>query len=264
MVKPFYKPLDRPEREEIWYCYYVQDRKKQDSKPPRKIPISQVPDLTKETTKESVDLPKNVGRVLESDSKYVKLAKTGGRKNLLCYRENERRNSGPKSYKVPEWYYHDDKKCKEEKELSEDEKHKRYEVTYGRRSYKTLEKSKIYERPDYMTYLEPEELRVFFGSSDRIPDRPIFGYDSFSFWKRDELEKSDKLPALVPEKVAPRQKKAVRRVSVGKDEVKAKKKPVKLPAHSTKQTSRHRKLASSAGYATRWHEKWYVQAVQNY
>ncbi|KAJ7363297.1 hypothetical protein OS493_011581 [Desmophyllum pertusum] len=139
----------------------------------------------------------NRGKVLETDSKYVKLAKTGGRKNLLCYRENVRKNTGPKYYKVPEWYYHDDGKGKEDQELSEEEKHKRYKVTYGKRSYKTLEKSKVYERPDYMTHLEPDELRISLGESGRIPDRPIFGYDSFSFWKRDELEKSDKLPTLV-------------------------------------------------------------------
>lgn len=258
MVKPFYKPLDRPEREEIWYCYFTRDRKKQPSKPPQKIVISQVPDLTKETAKEISDLNenKNVGRVRETDSKYVKLAKTGGRKNLLCYRENERKNTGPNAYKVPEWYYHDDERGKGERELSEEEKHKRYNVTYGKRSYKTIEKPDTYERPDYMTHLEHQN----FGVSDRIPARPIFGYDSFSFWKRDELEKSDKLPSLVPEvKLERRQEKAV--CGFENKEPKAKKK-VKLPANSKLQMSGHRKLASS-GYATKWHEKWYVQAVRN-
>ena len=260
MVKPFYKPLDRPEREEIWYCYYVPDRKKQDSSPPQKIPISQVPDLTKETARGSFDLQKNenVGRVLETDSNYVKLAKTGGRKNLLCYRENERKNSGPKAYKVPEWYYHNDKEGKEAKELSEEEMHKRYKVTYGKRSYKALEKPKTYERPDYMMHLEAEELTASFGVSDRIPDRPIFGFDSFSYWKRDELEKSDILPSLVPSMVEQRNKKAGRDFVSKEDQGKKK---FKLPTQSKKQMSRHRKLASS-DYAIKWHEKWYIQAVR--
>lgn len=265
MVKPFYKPLDRPENEEIWYCYYVPSRRKetQDSKPVRRIPISQVPDLTKEASKESADLKekKNVIRVLETDSKYVKLAKTGGRKNLLCYRENERKNSAPKEYKVPEWYYHDDGKDKEVKELSEEEKHKRYKVTYGKRSYKTLIKSKIYERPDYMTHLEPEELRMSLGESDRIPDRPIFGYDSFSIWKRDEMENSDKLPSLVEKDE--RKEKGIHGSAKLEAQVKKKKK-VRLPVTAKKpsQMSGHRKLASNAGYATQWHEKWYVEAVR--
>lgn len=78
MAKPFYKPLDRPEREEIWYCYYV-PRQKPDSKPIQRVPISQVPDLTNETTRLVTENKyRNVGRVLETDSKYVKLAKTGG------------------------------------------------------------------------------------------------------------------------------------------------------------------------------------------
>lgn len=141
MVKPFYKPLDRPENEEIWYCYYVPSKRKErkDSKPVQRIPISQVPDLTKKAPKESTELKekKKFIRILETDSKYVKLAKAGGRKNLLCYRENERKNTTPKEYKVPEWYYHDDGTDKEV-ELSEEEKYKRYKVTYGKRSYKTL------------------------------------------------------------------------------------------------------------------------------
>lgn len=263
MVKPFYKPMDRPENEEIWYCYYVPRRRKeqQDSKATRRIPISQVPDLTKEAPKESIDLneKKYVRRILDTDSKYLILAKTGGRKNLLCYRENEIKNTAPKEYKIPEWYYHDDGKGKEEKELSEEEKHKRYKVTYGKRSYKTLEKSKVYERPDYMTHLEPEELRISLGESDRVPDRPIFGYDSFSIWKRDELEKSDKLPSLL-EKIEIKEKGT--RGSAKREVQVKKKKKVRLPAASkTSQMSGHRKLASS-GYATRWHEKWYVEAVK--
>ncbi|XP_078369507.1 uncharacterized protein C7orf57 homolog [Oculina patagonica] len=266
MVKPFYKPLDRPENEEIWYCYYVPSRrrKQQDSKAARRIPISQVPDLTKEAPKESTNLKekKYVRHILETDSKYLKLAKTGGRRNLLCYRENEGKNTAPKEYKVPEWYYHDDGKGKEVKELSEEEKHKRYKVTYGKRSYKTSDKSKVYERPDYMTHLEPEELRISLGESERIPDRPIFGYDSFTIWKRNELEKSGKLPSLV-EKIEIKERPVTCAFAKREVQVKKKKKKVRLPATQSKtsEMSGHRKLASS-GYVTQWHEKWYVEAVR--
>ena len=266
MVKPFYKPLDRPENEEIWYCYFVPSKRKErkDSKPVQRIPISQVPDLTKEAPKESTELKekKQFIRILETDSNYLRLAKTGGRKNLLWYRENERKNLAPKQYTVPEWYYHDDGKDKEVMELSEEEKYKRYKVTYGKRSYKTLIKSKVYERPDYMTHLEPEELRLSLGKSDRIPDRPIFGYDSFSIWKRDEVEESDKLPSLVEEDE--RKEKGNHGSTKLEAQVKKKKKKkVRLPTTvKNPPMSRHRKLVSSAGYATRWHEKWYVEAVR--
>ena len=267
MVKPFYKPLDRPENEEIWYCYDIPSKRKErkDSKPVQRIPISQVPDLTKEAPMESTELKekKKFIRILETDSKYVKLAKAGGRKNLLCYRESERKNSAPKEYKVPEWYYHD-KQDKEVKELSEEERYKRYKVTYGKRSYKTLKKSKVYKRPDYMTHLEPEELRLSLGQSDRIPDRPIFGYDSFSIWKREEVEKSDKLPSLVGSDE--RKEKGDHGSAKLETLVKKKrKKKVRLPATvKHPPLPGHRKLAtaSSCGYATRWHEKWYVEAVR--
>ena len=269
MVKPFYKPLDRPERDEIWYCYSIPNREKQDSKTLPKVPISQVPDLTNETVKEDSALQKNinVGRVLETDSKYVKLAKTGGRKNLLCYLENEPKNTGPKAYHVPEWYHHGDGKGEEEQVLSEEEKRKKYKVTYGKRSYKTLEKSKTYERPDYMTHLDPEERKDAFGVSDRIPDRPIFGYDSFSYWKRDELEKSNKLPCLVPEnKLQPsKRKEAHAEGSIqSKAEVRAKKKLIKLSKQSTKEiVPGYRKIDDRFGYITKWHDKWYAQAVKS-
>ena len=266
MVKPFYKPLDRPENEEIWYCYCVPCRRKEQRNliAARRVPISQVPDLTKELPAECTDLneKKYVRHILETDSKYLQFAKRGGRRNLLCYQENERKNSGPKKYKVPEWYYHDDGKGKEEKELSEEEKHKRYKVTYGKRSYKTLEKSKVYERPDYMTHLDPEELNTSLGKSDRIPGRPIFGYDNVSIWKRDELEKSNRFPSLV--KKEEREDKAVRGLGTREAQVeKKKKKIVRLPAaYQSKppEVPGYRKLALS-GYAARWHEKWYVEAT---
>ena len=259
MAKPFYKPLDRPEMEEIWYCYYV-PRQKPDSKPIQRVPISQVPDLTNETTRLVTENKyRNVGRVLETDSKYVKLAKTGGRKNLLCYKENERENSGPKRYEVAAWYYHDSDMDKE-KELSEEERHNRYNVTYGKRCYKIsqLEKPIVYQRPDYMTHLESEELIMSLGASHRIPDRPIFGFDRLSFWKRDEEEKSNKLPPLVVNENA-RENSA--QLGSPKKFVPTKKK-VKLPKSSKKfQLSNNRKLFSS-GYATEWHEKWYVKALK--
>lgn len=263
MVKPFYKPLDRPEREEIWYCYYI-PREKPDSKPIQRVPISQVPDLTNETARLVIKNAEenkylNVGRVSETDSKYVKLAKTGGRKNLLCYKENERRNSEPRRYKVPDWYYHDNSKV-EEQELSEEEKHKRYRVTYGKRCYKIsqLKKPEVYQRPDYMTYLEPEELIMSLGTSNRIPDRPIFGFDKFSFWKRDEEEKLDKLPPLVVKENAGTTSALL---GTSKKVVPMKKK-VKLAESSKKsQMSSNRKLFSSS-YATEWHEKWSVKALR--
>lgn len=271
----FYKPLDRPEREEIWYCYLCSNKEKQDVKDfPNISAISQLPDLTEESVKVNTEQQKGNRRrqLLETDSKYLRLAKTGGRKNLLCYLENKRRKSEPKPYKVPEWYYHDDDEIpSQEKELSEEEKHKKYKVTYGKRSYKTQEKPKIYERPDYMTHLEPTEIQeIPVTLSDSIPDRPIFGYDSFSFWKRDELEKSNKLPPFVPEvRKERRQKKPRQTVNINKQDngdarsVKGgKTKKVKLPMQGkTVSMSGHRKLAS-CGYATKMHKKWHLPAVK--
>lgn len=90
--------------------------------------------------------------------KYLKLVKIGGWKSFLCYWENECRNFGLKFYEVLEWYCYEDEKFSEEREFSEEEKYKKYKVIYGKRSYKILEKLKIYEWFDYMMYLELKEM----------------------------------------------------------------------------------------------------------
>ena len=78
------------------------------------------------------------------------------------------------------------------------------------------------------------------------------------FWKRDEEEKSNKLPPLVVNENA-REKSA--QLGSPKKFVPTKKK-VKLPKSSKKsQLSNNRKLFSSS-YATEWHEKWYVKALK--
>ena len=259
MVKPFYKPIDRPEREEIWYCYYhtapEQRQKQGNSLRTTQVPISQVPDLTNDSTRPwGRQGESSRGRVRETDSRYVKLAKSGGRKNLLCYQENERPKSGPKTYKVPEWYYHDAHGRQEERELTEDEKFKKYKVTYGKRSYKTLVKSKVYQRPDYMTHLDAAEIQLALGASIRVPDRPIFGYDRHSVWKRDELETTKKLPSLAEKLEARDTSRQAADQTTGK--------LVKLPApYKLGKRSGGRKFVTSE-YATRCYDNWYRGAVK--
>lgn len=76
------------------------------------------------------------------------------------------------------------------------------------------------------------------------------------------MEKSDKLPSLV-ETDEGKEKDDHGSAKLEALVKRKKKKKVRLPATvKNSPMSGHRKLASSAGYATRWHEKWYVEAVR--
>eukprot|EP00118_Oscarella_pearsei_P026022 m.309243 g.309243 ORF g.309243 m.309243 type:complete len:292 (+) comp45872_c0_seq1:55-930(+) len=60
------------------------------------------PDSDDETIASSEGLP-HERRIFEWDSKYVRLAKAGGRKNLLTYQEPKSQSSEPVSYPWPDW-----------------------------------------------------------------------------------------------------------------------------------------------------------------
>lgn len=87
-----------------WF-YHAPARKK-NADPVVPPPLSQIPGLSNETYLPDEELPK--GRwIKETDSKYVQLAKQGGRPGLLCAATPEPPSEEPVGYPRVDWYYDD-------------------------------------------------------------------------------------------------------------------------------------------------------------
>jgi len=67
-------------------------------------PLSQIPGLSNEAYLPPEEQPK--GRwIRETDSRYIQLAKQGGRQDLLCMATPEPRSEEPVGYPRVDWYY---------------------------------------------------------------------------------------------------------------------------------------------------------------
>ena len=85
-----------------WF-YHAPARKK-NTEPVIPPPISQIPGLSNEAYLPPEEPPK--GRwIRETDSRYVRLAKEGGRPDLLCTVTPELPSTEPLGYPRCEWYY---------------------------------------------------------------------------------------------------------------------------------------------------------------
>lgn len=88
---------------DIGWFYHAPARKK-NTEPVIPPPLSQIPGLSNEAYMPSEELPK--GRwIKETDSKYIQLAKQGGRQDLLCMVTPEPPSEEPVGYPRAEWYY---------------------------------------------------------------------------------------------------------------------------------------------------------------
>jgi len=87
-----------------WF-YHAPSRKKNAERviPP---PLSQIPGLSNEAYLPPEDPPKGLW-IKETDSKYIQLAKQGGRPNLLCAVTPEPPSDEPIGYPRVDWYYDD-------------------------------------------------------------------------------------------------------------------------------------------------------------
>ena len=140
-------------------------------------PTSQVPGLNYEIEGQyPEDLPKPLFR--ETDTKYVRLAKQGGRQNLLQFKENPNMRERPaKNYPRPEWFYLEDNAL-EDAELPKQDVNYQFMV------------------PEYMVHEEwkPEDSDGY----DR-PRRAPFAYDLRSAYEREGdsiKDKTIKLPEM--------------------------------------------------------------------
>ncbi|XP_006876570.1 PREDICTED: uncharacterized protein C7orf57 homolog [Chrysochloris asiatica] len=113
--------------------------------------------------------------IKETDSEYVKLAKQGGRSDLLKHLSHETRKGSPVAYSMPDWYTHHSKP-----------------PTADQRQVPVI------SMPDYMVYKEfnPDQANGNYESR-----RGPFDFDMKTIWQREaeELEKEKKkvrLPAI--------------------------------------------------------------------
>ncbi|XP_071071150.1 uncharacterized protein C7orf57 homolog isoform X2 [Dasypus novemcinctus] len=112
--------------------------------------------------------------IKETDSEYVKLAKQGGRPDLLRHVAQETRRGSPVTYAMPDWYVHHSKP-----------------PTADQRQVPTI------SMPDYMVY---EEFNPSLANGGYESRRGPFDFDMKTVWQREaeELEekKKVKLPAI--------------------------------------------------------------------
>ena len=235
-----YRPVERPLGEETWFCHYTS----QEDKPYNdkiKKPISQIANLNTEIEQNishpDLDKKKFIrGQIRDTDSKYIKLAKSGGHKNLLQYKECHNKTQKPASYSVVEWYY-DNQPDNDDKGSKEDSKQEKA--------------VKLYQRPEWMTYADCECNRTH--SARRVFERSIIGFDNMSMWERKETEKQ-----VAKEKLRKKKEPKNRKMqNKQKEESIPTKKKLKLPDISKRQLPGNSRFSRS-NYAERWYRKWYL------
>ncbi|XP_031548988.1 uncharacterized protein LOC116286571 [Actinia tenebrosa] len=242
-MKPRYKPIDRPECEDTWFCYFVAPKGQGQPSAIAK-PLSQVPDLNqgrKSTTSGTENRRTQVrGAANPNDSNYIHLAKAGGRKNLLTFTESKAK--GPVPYPMPEWYYdnfpdHDSNTVKRDSTT-------RYP-----------------QRPDWMTHLEYDQT-TYQHKTPYHASRGIIAWDKMSAWKREEFDKRMQQKAKATYEKKRREERQERKKkhdvyskvnSTGLTEGAR----VRLPKIEPKNLPGMRKL-SGADLKVHWYEKWYI------
>lgn len=160
-----------------WY-YHVPS--KRTSKSPKAVPpASQIPGIG--GLKDELANPEEDDRhfrrkwIRDTDSKYIKLAKGGGRKNLLAFRSPPAKAEEPVSYPRVDWFDHDhpeDEPDALEHTVDQDEQHKEPKPGY-------------HVLPDWYVHVHdlPSDDEVVTGAYRS--KRPIVGFDNLSKWQRD-------------------------------------------------------------------------------
>uniref|UniRef100_A0A8C8R5I6 Chromosome 7 open reading frame 57 n=1 Tax=Pelusios castaneus TaxID=367368 RepID=A0A8C8R5I6_9SAUR len=164
------EPSGPPNRYVPCEWYYNVPLKRSDKSVNSEIPIpppSQIPGLS--NLGEQHDEITFGGRrkwIKDTDSEYVKLAKQGGRPDLLKHFTPSTRKTSPVSYAVPDWYAHHSKPP-------------------------TVDESKAHGSsvPDYMVHEEfkPDQLNGNYETK-----RGPFDFDMKSIWQRDAEDKENK------------------------------------------------------------------------
>ncbi|XP_064646918.1 uncharacterized protein C7orf57-like [Lineus longissimus] len=95
--------------QEIGWMYHMAPKSRVDDDPESYPPPSQIPGLNGEEIIQ--DENEGVrGWIKDTDSKYIRLAKQGGRPDLLRFKENFSHSKEPRGYPRCEWFYIEDNK----------------------------------------------------------------------------------------------------------------------------------------------------------
>lgn len=156
-----------------WYYHLPVKRSE---KPVGAPPASQIPGLSDLRDSPNVNLPRARRYwIKETDSEYVKLAKQGGRPDLLKHFAPGTRQGSPVAYSLPDWYIH----------------HSKPPTSHQR-------EVPVVSIPDYMVYEEfnPDQANGSYESR-----QGPFDFDRKTIWQREaeELEnvkRKVKLPAI--------------------------------------------------------------------
>uniref|UniRef100_A0A8I5NRE8 Chromosome 7 open reading frame 57 n=2 Tax=Papio anubis TaxID=9555 RepID=A0A8I5NRE8_PAPAN len=156
-----------------WYYHVPVKRSEKAMDAP---PASQIPGLSNLGDSHGRDLPGTRRYwIKETDSEYVKLAKQGGRPDLLKHFAPGTRKGSPVAYSLPDWYIHHSKP-----------------PTANQQEVRAV------SMPDYMVHEEfnPDQANGSYASR-----RGPFDFDMKTVWQREaeELEKEKKklrLPAI--------------------------------------------------------------------
>ncbi|XP_028919675.1 uncharacterized protein C7orf57 homolog isoform X1 [Ornithorhynchus anatinus] len=133
--------------------------------------------------------------IKDTDSDYVKLAKQGGRPDLLKHTTPGTRKDSPVAYSVPDWYIH------HSKPTTVDQTHYTVPDWYTHHSKPSAADQReipLSSMPDYMIHEEfnPNQANGIYESK-----RGPFDFDMKTFWQReaeenDKEKKTLKLPAI--------------------------------------------------------------------
>ncbi|XP_076471579.1 uncharacterized protein C7orf57 homolog [Babylonia areolata] len=104
---------------EVGWFYHAPARKSESQEPVGVPPTSQIPGLGETEVLEQEEPREMVFR--DTDTKYIRMAKMGGRKDLLRIRPNPQTKKGPVSYPRNDWFYLEDNELEDKAQREKEE-----------------------------------------------------------------------------------------------------------------------------------------------
>jgi len=143
-------------------------------------PASQIPGLAGDVGDYP---PEPRPRILETDSKYVKLAKQGGREDLLQFKHPGKRTEAPKAYPRVDWFYLEDIRAEEAEKYNQEPK--------GKHNFML---------PDYMVHEGYNPDGTAETDHRFTPKRIPYQFDQTTAFERDShpCDKTVQLPNVKP------------------------------------------------------------------
>ncbi|XP_046859343.1 uncharacterized protein C7orf57 homolog isoform X2 [Xenia sp. Carnegie-2017] len=122
--------------------------------------------------------------IRDTDSKYVRLAKAGGRKNLLSF-VSAKPSVEPVSYPRVDWFDHHQETC-----MNEEENNVNNEADTKRscNDYAVLPEWYTHDVPDDK---ESTAKETNIPSNEEVKKRPMLGHDSMTVWERETKQDKD-------------------------------------------------------------------------